>query len=184
MASAEEDARQRKQEKAGLRHRPDHIRLPGAGQESVWEYPRPPRVEPVTTRLRVEFSGLVVADTTRGWRVLETANPPVYYFPPEDVRLEYLQPSDHHTVCEWKGRARYWSLRVGGRSTENAAWSYPDPEAGFETIRDALAFYPGLMDACYVGPQRVTPQPGHFYGGWITGEVVGPFKGEPGTESW
>jgi uncharacterized protein (DUF427 family) len=154
------------------------------GQESVWDYPRPPRVEPVRQRIRVEFVGVVIADTGRAYRVIETASPPTYYLPPADIRMECLEPSAHRSVCEWKGQARYWSVRVGDRVVADAAWSYPDPLAGFEAIRDHVAFYPGKMDACYVGDQRVTPQPGGFYGGWITPDIVGPFKGDPGTTHW
>ncbi len=166
------------------RRRPAGAAAPGAGQESVWDYPRPPRIEKATQRVRVELGGIVIADTTRAWRVLETASPPTYYIPPDDVKREYLEPSERSTFCEWKGRARYWSVRVGERVAQDAAWSYPEPEKGFETIRDYLAFYPGKMDACYVGDQRVRAQAGGFYGGWITPDIIGPFKGDAGTESW
>jgi uncharacterized protein (DUF427 family) len=164
--------------------RPVEIQVPGPGQESVWDYPRPPRVEPVARRIRVEFGGIVLAETDAAFRVLETASPPVYYLPPADVRTEYLEPSPRSTVCEWKGVANYRSVRVGDRFVEDVAWSYPEPNPGYEAICDYLAFYAGKMDACYVGGVRVTPQPGRFYGGWITPDVVGPFKGEPGTEMW
>ena len=164
--------------------RPARIEDPGPGQESVWDYPRPPRVEPVSERIRVEFGGVVLADTVRAYRVIETASPPVYYLPPEDVQTEYLERSARSTVCEWKGTARYRSVRVGDRFARDAAWSYPEPNGAYEAIRGYLAFYAGKMDACYVGEHRVTPQPGRFYGGWITPDVVGPFKGEPGTEMW
>jgi len=167
-----------------IRKRPAQIDPPGPGQESVWDYPRPPRVEPVTQRIRVELGGIVLAESVRAYRIIETASPPVYYLPPGDVRTEYLEPSPRSTFCEWKGRAKYWSVRVGDRFAEDAAWSYPEPEAGYEAIRNYIAFYAGKMDACYVGEYRARPQPGEYYGGWITPDVVGPFKGEPGTEAW
>jgi uncharacterized protein (DUF427 family) len=138
----------------------------------------------VSKRVRVEFGGIVLADTVRALRVLETASPPAYYLPPEDVQMEYLEQTGRRTFCEWKGAARYWAVRVGERVARDAAWSYPEPKEGYEAIRDYLAFYAGKMDACFVGEDRVTPQPGRFYGGWITPELVGPFKGEPGTELW
>jgi uncharacterized protein (DUF427 family) len=157
--------------------------VPGPGQESVWGYPRPPRIEPVPERLRVVVDGLTVA-TERGFRVLETAGAPVYYFPPEDVRLDLLRPSSHRTVCEWKGTARYHTLRLGERTIENVAWSYPEPLDAFAVIRDHVAFYAGRVDEAWVGDERATPQPGGFYGGWITSRVVGPFKGGAGSFGW
>jgi uncharacterized protein (DUF427 family) len=163
---------------------PAQIEAAGPSQESVWDYPRPPRVEAVRRRVRVAFGGLTLAESTSAYRVLETSGPPVYYMPPRDVRTGHLEPSDHEALCEWKGRARYWSVRVGERFAEDAAWSYPDPWDGFEAIRNHIAFNAGVMDACYVGSDRVTPQPGAYYGGWITPEVVGPFKGVPGSERW
>ena len=158
--------------------------VPGPGQESVWDYPRPPRVESVPERIRVVVDGLTVAATERGFRVLETAGAPVYYVPPEDVRLDLLRPSPHRSVCEWKGVARYHTLRLGERVIENVAWSYPDPRPGFEAIRDHLAFYAGRVDEAWLGDERAIPQPGGFYGGWITSRVVGPFKGGLGAFGW
>jgi len=158
--------------------------VPGPGQESGWDYPRAPRVEREHRRSRIEFGGITVADTTAAYRVLETASPPTYYLPPEDIRLEYLAASPHTSVCEWKGRGQYWSLRVGEHYAQNAAWSYPQPRPGYGAIQGYIAFYAGKMDACYVGEHRVAPQPGPFYGGWITPDVVGPWKGEPGPEWW
>ena len=157
---------------------------PGPGQESVWDYPRPPRVEPVPERLRVVVDGETLADTTRGLRVLETAGPPVYYIPAADVRGERLVLSEHGSVCEWKGAATYWTYEHHGRRIANVAWSYPDPYAGYSAIRDHVAFYAGRVDEAWVGDERATPQPGRFYGGWITSRVVGPFKGEPGSFGW
>jgi uncharacterized protein (DUF427 family) len=157
---------------------------PGPGQESVWDYPRPPRVEPVPDRLQVVVDGEIVADTTHGLRVLETAGAPVYYIPREDVRLDRLVVSPHGTFCEWKGRAGYFSYAHGGRRIENVAWTYEDPSPGYEAIAGHLAFYAGRVDEAWVGDERAAAQPGRFYGGWVTSRVVGPFKGEPGSESW
>jgi uncharacterized protein (DUF427 family) len=157
----------------------------GAGEESVWDYPRPPRLEPTGRRIRVLFGGEVIADSTRCYRVLETSHPPVYYIPPEDVRTEFLAPSRRKTsFCEFKGSASYWSLDVGNRTDPDAAWSYESPTPPFAAIRGYLAFYAGRAVACYVDEEEVTPQPGGFYGGWITREIKGPFKGEPGTMGW
>jgi uncharacterized protein (DUF427 family) len=157
---------------------------PGPGQESVWDYPRPPRVEPSRRRVRVEMGGTVVAESSRAMRVLETAGAPVWYLPPDDVRTDLLVPAEGRTFCEWKGAATYFDLRVGDRVAHRAAWSYPDPSPGYEAIRGHVAFYAGRVGAAFVDGERVTPQPGGFYGGWITSDVVGPFKGEPGTEGW
>lgn len=167
-----------------MRYRPTELTVPGPGQESVWDYPRPPRVERVDSTVRVEFGGEVIAESDAALRVLETASPPTVYIPPRDVRTRYLVPSPRRSFCEWKGAARYWSLRVGSRAAADAAWSYPAPAAGFEALEDHLSFYPGRVDACYLGNERVQPQPGSFYGGWITSNILGPFKGEPGTEAW
>jgi uncharacterized protein (DUF427 family) len=160
------------------------IQIPKRGQESVWSYPRPPKLERVHQQIRVEFGGLVLAETIQGYRLLETANPPVYYFPPTDVRLAYFMLSSKQTVCKWKGVARYWSLRVEKRMAIEAAWSYAHAEKEYEGICDYFAFYSGKVDACYVGKQKVTAQPGDYYGGWITSKILGPFKGGPDTEFW
>ena len=164
--------------------RPERVE-PGPGQESVWDYPRPPRVEAVPERLRVIVDGEVLADTEHGLRVLETAGAPVYYFPPDDVRMDRLEPSPHASVCEWKGAAGYHSYAgPGGHRIENIAWSYPSPEPGYEAIAAHLAFYGGRVDEAWVGDERATPQPGRFYGGWVTSRIVGPIKGEPGSFEW
>ena len=157
---------------------------PGPGQESVWDYPRPPRVEPVPERVRVVVHGVAVADTTRAWRVLETAGAPVYYVPPGDVRMDLLRPSASTSHCEWKGVASYWSLESGARGIPDLAWSYERPSAGFEAIRGHVAFYAAKVDEAWVGDERATPQPGGFYGGWITSRIVGPVKGDPGSWGW
>jgi uncharacterized protein (DUF427 family) len=158
--------------------------IPGPGQESVWDYPRPPRVEPVSEPIRVVVDGFMLADTTEAFRVLETAGAPVYYVPPADVRMDLLLLTDHHSFCEWKGEASYWSIALPDRTIPNAAWAYKEPMAGYEVIRDYLAFYAWLVDEAWVGDELATPQPGRFYGGWVTSKVVGPFKGEPGTSGW
>lgn len=157
---------------------------PKEGQESVWDYPRPPRVEPSPKEIRVEFNGEIIAQTKRAYRVLETSHPPVYYIPLEDVRREFLTLTKQRTVCEFKGAASYWTLKVGDRVSQNAAWSYATPQPSFEVIKDCLAFYPSRVDACFVNGEKVKPQEGDFYGGWITADIVGPFKGGPGTWGW
>jgi uncharacterized protein (DUF427 family) len=157
---------------------------PGPGQESVWEYPRPPRLERTTARLQVVLGGQVVADTTEGHRVLETSHPPTYYLPPESFVPGSVRPVSGSTVCEWKGEAAYGDLLGGGVVARRAAWWYPRPTEAFVPIAGHIAVMPGLVDACFVDGERVVAQPGGFYGGWITSAVVGPFKGAPGTHGW
>lgn len=157
---------------------------PGPGQESVWDYPRPPRVEPFTARVTVELGGEVIAATDHGWRVLETSHPPTYYLPRSAFADGVLRDAAGASWCEWKGRARYFDLVAPGGVAEKAAWSYPDPAPGFEAIRDAVAVMAGLVDRCTVDGETVRPQPGGFYGGWITSAVVGPFKGGAGSQGW
>ena len=157
---------------------------PGPGQESVWSYPRPAVAEPTGLRLEVAHRGVSVADTRRGWRALETSHPPTYYFPPEDVDETLLRPHPRRSVCEWKGPAAYFDVHVGGHVLTAACWRYPRPTAGFAGIAGFFAFYPGAFDGCRVDGELVTPQPGGFYGGWVTSHVVGPFKGAPGTMGW
>lgn len=161
-----------------------HRQEPGPGQESVWDYPRPPRLEPTSRHLQVIFNGRVIADSVRGLRVLETSHAPTYYFPAEDVRMEHLIPSPRRTICEWKGQAVYYDVSVDGRTAAAAAWSYPDPTEPFAAITGHIAFYPHEMDACLVDGERARPQPGAFYGGWVANDVVGPFKGGPGSFGW
>ena len=157
---------------------------PSPGQESVWDYPRPPIVEDDTRRIRVIFNNTIIADTTGAKRVLETSHPPVYYLPRQDIRLAHLQDYPGSSLCEWKGHARFLSVCVGNRFAEGAAWYYPEPRPSFMCVKDHIAFYCAPMDACYVGDEKVKPQPGGFYGGWITSDVVGPFKGGPGSMGW
>jgi uncharacterized protein (DUF427 family) len=157
---------------------------PRSGQESVWDYPRPPRLEPVTARLAVVLGAETIAATTRGYRVLETSHPPNYYFPLDDVTPGVLERTAGESFCEFKGTAHYYSVRGGGRSEPDAAWGYDTPRALYAALDRHVAFYAGRMDACFVDGERVTPQPGGFYGGWITSAVAGPFKGGPGSRGW
>jgi len=157
---------------------------PGPGQESVWDYPRPPRIEPSRRRARVEFAGVVIADSVHALRCLETAGPPTIYIPIGDVDADRLSRGPRTTVCEWKGTASYFDIVVGERVAQEAAWWYADPRAGYEMLADHLSFYPGRVDGCWLDDEVVRPQPGRFYGGWITDDIVGPFKGEPGSEGW
>ena len=163
--------------------RPDP-QTPGPGQESVWDYPRPPRVEPFSGSVTIELGGQVIASTRRSWRVLETSHPPTFYLPRSCFRDGVLRSADGATWCEWKGQARYFDLVTPERVAAKAAWSYPVPTPGFAAIAGAIAVMPGLVDRCTVGGETVVPQPGGFYGGWITSQVVGPFKGGPGSLGW
>lgn len=157
---------------------------PGPGQESVWDYPRPPAVVETGDRVRVVHHGVTVADTTAAIRVLETSQPPAFYIPRADISTEHLLPGSGRSFCEWKGPATYWSVLVDEVLLPNAAWSYEDPTPRFVAIRGHVAFYARLLDECWVGDERVVANPGSFYGGWITSKVVGPFKGDPGTQHW
>jgi len=151
-------------------------------QESVWDYPRPPRIEPVSWALKVEHAGRVIAATSSGVRVLETSHPPCFYFPPNDVDFEQLEASQTRTFCEWKGQASYWHLKSEGGLIKDAAWSYANPLDPI--IKDHVSFYAGKVEACFVNGEQVKPQEGDFYGGWILSWVKGPFKGGPGTIGW
>ena len=158
--------------------------VPGPDQESVWDYPRPPRLEPAGRRLTVTLGGLTIADSTAAFRVLETSHPPVYYFPPADIAAGALVAGPRRSWCEFKGSAVYWTVTAGGCREEDAAWSYPAPAAPYQALAGHVAFYCGRMDRCTVDGEVAGPQPGGFYGGWVTAAVVGPFKGEPGTLGW
>jgi len=175
---AEERARWR----AFERGRPVETEPVGPGQESVWDYPRPPRLEPERREVRVLFDGHLVAASRDALRVCETASPPTVYVPRADVRAR-LVPSERESFCEWKGHARYWHVEIEGQRVADSAWSYAVPDAPYERLRDHLAFYPALF-ACTLDGERVRPQEGPFYGGWVTDELRGPFKGAPGTEGW
>lgn len=158
--------------------------IPQPGQESVWDYPRPPRLENSTKHIQIFFNGVVLADSDRAKRVLETSHPPTYYIPPEDIRQEYLVLTARTSFCEWKGQASYYTVQVGDRTAENAAWFYISPTPDFADLKDHVAFYPSRMEACYIDGEQVTSQPGDFYGGWITSDIVGPFKGIAGSWGW
>ena len=157
---------------------------PGLGQESVWDYPRPPRVEAVSSLVEVVLGGEVVARTARALRVLETSHPPTYYIPMDDFAEGSLVPAAGTSFCEWKGDASYFDVQGGGVVAKSAAWHYPEPTSAFAELKGHAAVYPGAMDRCLVDGEVVRPQPGGFYGGWVTSRVVGPFKGGPGTQHW
>ncbi len=163
--------------------RPEPIK-PEKGQESVWDYPRPPRVEPRAERVVVKLGGQVIADATDSVRVLETSHPPVYYLPMSAFAAGVLVPAKGTSFCEFKGQAHYFDVVAGGVVAPRAAWTYPDPSRGFEVLRDRVALYPGKMDSCEIDGEQVEPQAGNFYGGWITSRIVGPFKGGAGTTGW
>lgn len=165
--------------------RPPWAHEPKAGQESVWDYPRPARCEATTAHLTVRFDGVVVADTRRGYRALETSHPPTYYFPPEDVRQEVLVSRPGTTVCEWKGAAHYWTIEgPSGRRAQGSVWAYPEPFEEFKEIAGYFAFYVKDMDLCTVNGAAARPQPGGFYAGWVTPDLAGPFKGDKGSAGW
>ena len=157
---------------------------PAPGQESVWDYPRPPRLERVGKRVEIVLGGVTIAQTDQAFRVLETSHPPSYYLPREAFVPGVLRPASGHSVCEWKGPATYWTLSAGGQVAQAAGWSYESPTPRFQPMTGFVAVYAGPMDECRVGGEAVTPQPGGFYGGWITPDVVGPFKGGPGSMGW
>jgi uncharacterized protein (DUF427 family) len=161
--------------------KPDPV---GPGQESVWSYPRPPRAEGSARHLRILHRGVVVADTRTAVRTLETSHPPTWYIPPADVDAGLLRASARRSFCEWKGVAVYFDVLVGGQRLKDVAWSYPDPTPGFVSLKDHIAFYAAPFDACSIDGEPVTPQPGGFYGGWVTPDVAGPFKGVPGSQFW
>lgn len=156
----------------------------GPASESVWDYPRPPAVEPSEQHIRVVVDGVTIADSVRAIRILETSHPPGWYVPHQDVRMDLLRASDTRTACEFKGQAVYFSIEAGPRPRTEAAWTYPEPLPGYEAISGYIAFYPGRVDEAWVDGERVMPQAGDFYGGWITSKVRGPFKGGPGTRGW
>jgi uncharacterized protein (DUF427 family) len=157
---------------------------PGPGQESVWDYPRPAILEESSKRIRVVANGVTIVDSTFTKRVLETSHPPVYYIPPQDIETECLVLSPSKTFCEWKGEAEYYTVLAGGERFEKAGWFYSDPKPRFADIAGYVAFYPSKMEACYVDEEKVQAQEGDFYGGWITSDIVGPFKGPRGTFGW
>ena len=157
---------------------------PQPGQESVWDYPRPPRLERSDKHIKIVVNDIAIADSKNTYRVLETSHPPSYYIPPSDLKSEYLKPSNHQSFCEWKGLASYYDLIVEARVISNAGWYYPQPNEDFALIMNYVAFYPSKMDACYVDGELVQAQAGDFYGGWVTKDIVGPFKGGIGSWGW
>lgn len=156
----------------------------GKTVESVWDYPRPPRLEQVEWRIRVIHGGATIVDAPRVHRVLETSQPPAYYVDEEFIDMSLLRPSDRRTFCEWKGVADYGDVVVGDAIATAAAWTYRDPTPSFVDIVGHWAFYAQSLDECWVDDERVVPNDGMFYGGWITVNVTGPFKGAPGTSHW
>ena len=161
--------------------RPDPV-VPG--QESVWRFPRPAIAEHTSARIVIEHRGVVVADTRAAVRTLETSHPPSYYIPPADIAAGVLRRAAGSSFCEWKGSAAYWDIVIGDTVLSRVGWSYPDPTPGFAILRDHIAFYAGPFDRCSVDGETVVPQPGEFYGGWITANLAGPFKGVPGSRWW
>ena len=152
--------------------------------ESVWDYPRPPAVQPCGRRVRIELGGILVADSTAALRVLETSHPPTIYVPPADIAPGCLEPAEGSSFCEWKGAATYLDVVANGRRERRAAWTYPDPVRRYAALRDHVAFHPSRMDACRLDDELVQAQAGDFYGGWVTADLRGPFKGGPGTAGW
>lgn len=164
-----------------MRPRPE---LAGPGQESVWDFPRPAVAEPTGARIVIEHRGILVADTRSAIRTLETSHPPSYYIPRDDIAPGTLRRAEGSSFCEWKGAATYWDVVVGDLVIERVGWSYASPTPAFALLRDHVAFYAGRFDRCTVDGGTVVPQPGRFYGGWITSRVAGPFKGGPGSLAW
>ncbi len=162
--------------------RPPFAERPNDGQESVWDYPRPPIVQPTTRSVVVRLGDVIIAKTSSGYRLLETASPPGYYVPKADVYWEHLVPVPGRSLCEWKGAAQYWGL-ANVEEQKAIAWSYANPNEPFDVLKDCVSFYPGRVE-CFVDGERVRPQPGAFYGGWMTDEITGPVKGESGTGHW
>jgi uncharacterized protein (DUF427 family) len=161
--------------------RPDPV---APGQESVWSYPRPPVAQATGAHITIQHAGVMVADTRRAVRTLETSHPPTYYIPQTDIREGALRRAAGSSLCEWKGQAVYWDVVLGDTTLSAVGWSYPSPSPAFAAIRDHIAFYAAPFDLCTVDGETVIPQPGGFYGGWITSAVVGPFKGGPGSRFW
>lgn len=157
---------------------------PQPGQESVWDYPRPAQWEDTSKHLKVVFNDVVIAETRQGKRILETSHPPTYYFPVADIKLEHVIDTGDKSFCEWKGWAYYYDVAVNGKQASRAAWRFFEPTSGFEAIAEYYCFPARQMDACYVDGELITPQSGTYYGGWITKDLAGPFKGGTGTMGW
>lgn len=164
-----------------MRPRPDPV---CPGQQSVWSFPRPAIAEQSAAHVRIEHGGLIIADTNASIRTLETSHPPNYYIPPDAIAPGVLRRAGGSSFCEWKGSAQYWDVVIGDLVLPRVSWSYPDPSPSFAMLRDHVAFYAGPFDCCSVNGETVVPQPGAFYGGWITSDLAGPFKGVPGSMGW
>ena len=164
-----------------MRPRPDPV---AQGQESVWDFPRPAIAQLTAAHVVIEHAGIVVADTRASVRTLETSHPPSYYIPPGDIRTGVLRRAAGRSICEWKGAAIYWDIVIGTLVLPRVGWSYPEPTPPFAALKDHVAFYARPFDRCSVDGETVVPQPGEFYGGWITSRVAGPFKGAPGSWGW
>lgn len=156
----------------------------GPQQESVWDYPRPAVCEATSRRVQIIHKGVMILDSKAAYRTLETSHPPTYYIPQSDIAMEYLKPNARRTMCEWKGQARYFDIVIGGSTTPAGAWGYAAPTPSFAAIKDHIAFYPDPLDQCMIDGEQITPQPGQFYGGWISQYEAGPFKGIPGSQFW
>ena len=165
------------------RERPPFADAPGPGQESVWDYPRPPTIEVDSRSILVTIGDTTIAETSRAFKVMETASPPTFYIPLSDFKDVLLIPAGGGSVCEWKGLAKYFDIKTGDRLVTAAAWTYPSPSPAFSQITDCIGLYPSKVKA-YLDGEPVQPQHGAFYGGWVTNEIVGPFKGLPGTSGW
>ena len=163
--------------------RPDFAELPKKGQESVWDYPRPPSMRSVEVMVEVKYADSLLAQSDEALCVSETASPPVFYIPFAHVVFDLLRETPGRSFCEWKGEASYWKIIDNREMIEPVAWSYKAPAKPYEKLKNSLAFYPGRVD-CYIDREKVTSQPGGFYGGWVTSKICGPIKGQPGTESW
>lgn len=157
---------------------------PKAGQESVWDYPRPPRIEPFDGHIRIIFNDQIILDTNAAYRILETSHPPTYYLPMGDFKSGVLKPTVGGSFCEYKGMARYFSIVMHSKIANRAAWGYPDVKGTYVALKNCVAVYAQLMDACYVNDEKAKAQDGGFYGGWVTSNIVGPFKGGEGTWGW
>ena len=153
-------------------------------EENVWDYPRPAICKPFNGTLKITVQGVVLAETNRGYKTLETSHPPTYYFPPEDVQMPYLTPNSQTSMCEWKGKAKYFDFKLDRQCVENIGWCYDNPSASFAQLRHYISFYASKADECFVNGEKVTAQKGDFYGGWITSNLRGPFKGGAGTWGW
>lgn len=163
----------------------DVIRIePAEGQVSVWDFPRPPLVEDITHHIRVYYKGLLIADSTQTKRVLEKAHPPCYYIPMSDIQMHYLKPNNEISFCEYKGKASYFNVEIGEDVLQDIAWTYLKPTSKYTQLTGYIAFFAGKGCDCYVHDELASPQPSEFFGGWITSDIVGPFKGEEGTWDW